>query len=71
MLLIYSAIGAFDYANGLTTQWLHPLPEEIAASALVLTALTATLIFQIVVVYLLFKDKAIHYFLNMYSEESK
>ncbi len=61
-LLLYSAIGAFDYATGLTTQWLHPLPKETAGTALVFSALTATLTFQLVVVYLLFHEKVINHF---------
>lgn len=64
LLLLYSAIGAFDYANGLVTQWLHPLPEEMAGTTLVFTALTATLTFQLVVVYLLFRNKVISHFVN-------
>lgn len=62
MLLLYSAIGAFDYANGLATEWLHPLPDATAGPALVFTALTSTLIFQFTVVYLLFDQKVINHF---------
>lgn len=64
MLILYSAIGAFDYANGLATQWLHPLPQETAGTALVFSALTATLTFQTMAIFLLFREKTIKYFSN-------
>jgi hypothetical protein len=64
LLLLYSTIGAFDYANGVVTEWLHPLPVETAAPTLVFSALIATLAFQIVVVYLLFRKTVVDYFLS-------
>jgi len=69
LLILYSAIGAFDYANGLVTEWLHPLPEDTAGQALVFTALTATFIFQLMVIYLLFRDKVINHFVMTKSPE--
>ena len=69
LLLLYSAIGAFDYANGLVTEWLHPLPPETAPAALVFSALIATLTFQLVVIYLLFRDKVISYFVNPQTQD--
>ncbi|MEL7425193.1 MAG: hypothetical protein AAFN81_19560 [Bacteroidota bacterium] len=64
VIAIYSAIGAFDYATGLVTQWLHPLPPEVAESTLVFTALIATLIFQLSVVVLLFRKDVRRYFIR-------
>ncbi|MBC6994096.1 hypothetical protein QWY85_18950 [Neolewinella lacunae] len=62
LIIVYSALGSFDYANGLVTEWLHPLPEETAGRMLVFSALAATLTFQIVATYLLFQDKAVGHF---------
>lgn len=62
LLIVYSAIGAFDYATGLVTQWLHPLPVETASPTLVFISLTATLLFQVIVVFLLFRNEVINHF---------
>ena len=50
MLIMYSAIGAFDYANGLAAQWHYPMTEETASGALVFGSLSFTLTIQTIVV---------------------
>lgn len=62
LLIIYNALGAFDYATGLVTQWLHPLPAETASSSTVFVSLTVTLILQTIVVFLFFRKDVIHHF---------
>lgn len=60
--LLYNGIGAFDYATGLVTQSLHPLPASIAPPGLVFGSLSFTLCLQIVVIVLLFRRDVIHDF---------
>lgn len=48
LLVLYNAVGAFDYSQGLATQWIDPLPLAIASSALVYGALSITLSIQLV-----------------------
>lgn len=64
MLIVYSAIGAFDYANGIVMEWLHPLPNETAEPALVFGALAATLTIQTVAIYLLFQNRSMKHYLK-------
>lgn len=62
ILVLYNAVGAFDYANALATQWTAPLPSEIANSSLVYGALSVTISLQIVALLLLFRSDVIHHF---------
>jgi len=62
LLVLYNAVGAFDYANGLATQWRSPLPSAIASSTLVYGAISVTISLQIVALLLLFRNDVIHHF---------
>lgn len=62
ILVFYNAVGAFDYANGLATQWTAPLPSAIASSALVYSALSVTISLQLLALLLLFRNNVIHHF---------
>ncbi|MGB3496030.1 MAG: hypothetical protein WBA57_25095 [Elainellaceae cyanobacterium] len=62
LLVLYNAVGAFDYSQGLATQWLSPLPSAIASSTLVYGVLSVTLSLQLVALLLLFRNDVIHYF---------
>lgn len=62
LLIVYNVLGAFDYATGLVTQWLHPLPADTASSSTVFISLTATLILQTIVVFLFFRKDIISHF---------
>lgn len=62
LLIVYNTLGAFDYATGLVTQWLHPLPIETASPSVVFISLWTTLLFQVVVIILFFKNDVIHHF---------
>ena len=59
-LIAYNCIGAFDYANGILTQYLSPQvsnPPEMIFGALILF-----LCIQLVVIYLLFNKNVINHF---------
>ncbi|MEM9022780.1 MAG: hypothetical protein AAGB22_03505 [Bacteroidota bacterium] len=63
LILVYSAIGAFDHANGMVTEWLTPLPVETAGPALVFGSLIATISFQLAAIVLLFRKDVRAYFM--------
>lgn len=62
LLIMYSALGAFDYATGIATQYIHPMSIETASPTLVYSSLFITLIIQSIAVFLLFKKSAINHF---------
>ncbi|MEM1320513.1 MAG: hypothetical protein AAGG75_09660 [Bacteroidota bacterium] len=64
LIIIYSVVGAFDYVHGLVAQWQHPLPEEMASSALVFGSLLASLSFQLIAILLLFNANVISHYLK-------
>jgi uncharacterized protein len=63
-LILYNAIGAFDYFQALFIQYSHPLPSTLATPALVFGSLTATLLLQGHVVILLFTQNMRNHFLG-------
>lgn len=56
LLIMYSALGAFDYANGLATQWSYPMSPDTASPALVYGSLLFTFTIQLIATILLFKQ---------------
>lgn len=64
LLIMYSALGAFDYATGLATQWIHPMSTDTASPMLVYSSLLLTFTIQSVAVFLLFKQKVMNHFLR-------
>lgn len=64
LLIMYSALGAFDYAIGLATQWHYPMAEETASGALVFGSLSFTLTIQIIAVALLFRKEVMNRFIQ-------
>ena len=62
LLIMYSALGAFDYATGIAIQYIHPMSIETASPKLVYSSLFFTLIIQSVAVLLLFKKSVINHF---------
>ena len=66
ILLIYNAIGAFDFAHGLITEWTDPLiPDGIFGTpALTYGSVSFSMIVQILVILLLFNKKVIDYFIK-------
>ena len=65
-LLIYNAIGAFDYTHGLMVQWTDPLvPNGIMGNAaLTYGSVGFSFLVQLGVLYLLFKDEVMDYFVG-------
>ncbi len=63
-LVAYNAIGAFDYAHGLLTEWTDPLIPNgiIGTPGLTYGAIGFSLLVQLAVLYLLFKPSVMHYF---------
>lgn len=56
-LVVYNAIGAFDYSQGLITQFFHPMPTEMATQATVYTGIGVFMVLQLVALVLLFQKK--------------
>ncbi|NET33140.1 MAG: hypothetical protein F6K19_14150 [Cyanothece sp. SIO1E1] len=64
ILVAYNAIGAFDYAHGILTQWTDPLiPNGIMGTpGLTYGAIGFSLVVQLIVLYLLFQPAVMSYF---------
>lgn len=63
-LLIYNAVGAFDYSHGLAAQFTTPLPTSIAPAAVVYAGISISMIAQLGVLAVLFRRDVRHHFLN-------
>jgi hypothetical protein len=61
-LVIYNAVGAFDYSQGLITQWVSPMPEIMASQMTVYLGIGVFMVFQLVALGLLFRSDVIHHF---------
>lgn len=61
-LVIYNAVGAFDYATGLATQWTSPMPLEMASAMTVYLGIGVFMVCQLIVLALLFRDEVIAHF---------
>jgi len=61
-LVIYNAVGAFDYATGLATQWTSPMPAEMASATTVYLGIGVFMACQLIALALLFRDDVIAYF---------
>lgn len=64
-LVIYNALGAFDYSHGLITQMLHPMPVEMASPTTVYAGIGVFLVFQLVALTLLFRGSVINHFCDV------
>lgn len=62
LLVIYNAVGAFDYATGLATQWIHPMPAEMASATTVYLGIGVFMACQLVALALLFRRQVIAHF---------
>lgn len=61
-LVIYNALGAFDYATGLATQWTSPMPTEMASATTVYLGIGVFMACQLIALALLFRDEVIAHF---------
>lgn len=59
VLVAYNAVGAFDYSQGLITQWISPMPVEMASAATVYLGIGLFMVAQIVALVLLFRREVI------------
>lgn len=62
LLVVYNAVGAFDYSQGLITQWVHPLPVQLAAPETVYVGIGLFMVFQLIALALLFRSDVIAHF---------
>jgi len=63
-LVIYNALGAFDYANGLAAQWIAPMPVEMASPMTVYIGIGLFMVFQLIALALLFRSDVVSHFSN-------
>ena len=61
-LVAYNAVGAFDYAHGLATQWTHPLLPEFNSAAMTYGSISISMCVQITVLLLLFRKDVVGHF---------
>lgn len=62
VLVIYNAVGAFDYATGLATQWTDPIPAEIASATTVYLGIGIFMVCQLIALAMLFRSDVIEDF---------
>lgn len=62
ILVLYNSVGAFDYATGLGTQWIHPMPAEMASSITVYGGIGFFMACQLCALALLFRRDVVAYF---------
>lgn len=61
-LLVYNALGVFDYSHGLVTQYFSPMPIEMASPTMVYLGIGVFLAMQLIALALLFRrDVATHF----------
>ncbi len=61
-MVVYNALGAFDYANGLAAQWISPMPVEMATATTVYLGISVFLVFQLIALTMLFRDDVVEHF---------
>ncbi|MEL6118785.1 MAG: hypothetical protein AAFR49_03805 [Pseudomonadota bacterium] len=61
-LIIYNSLGAFDYSQGLITQYFHPMHAEMASAMTVYLGIGVFMVFQITAIMLLFRKTVISQF---------
>lgn len=54
-LVVYNAVGAFDYSTGLATQWHAPMPVEMASATTVYGGIGFFVTCQLIALALLFR----------------
>lgn len=64
LLVVYNALGAFDYVIGLATQWQNPLSAEIAPAQTVYLGIGLFLILQLTALGLLWRKDVIQHFIS-------
>ena len=60
-LVLYNAIGAFDYSQGLVTQFISPMPAEMASSLTVYAGIGVFMTLQLIALGLMFRGDVIRH----------
>ncbi len=61
-LVLYNAVGAFDYLQGLITQFISPMPAEMASATTVYAGIGVFMTLQLIALGLLFRRDVIRHF---------
>lgn len=61
-LVLYNAVGAFDYSQGLVTQYVSPMPVDMASATAVYGGITVFLGCQLIALGLLFRRGVVEHF---------
>lgn len=61
-LLAYNAVGAFDYSQGLITQYFSPMPADMASSETVYAGIGVFMVLQLIALVLLLRSDVVAYF---------
>ncbi|MEM0978075.1 MAG: hypothetical protein AAGJ34_11105 [Pseudomonadota bacterium] len=56
-LVVYNALGAFDYSHGLMTQYFHPMPVEMASPMTVYVGIGVFMVLQLIALAILFQRR--------------
>ncbi|MEM6889192.1 MAG: hypothetical protein AAF636_13745 [Pseudomonadota bacterium] len=64
LIVLYNALGAFDYSHGLITQWISPMPEAMASQATVYAGIGLFMVCQLIALGLLFRSAVVHHFIG-------
>ncbi|KPQ32255.1 MAG: hypothetical protein HLUCCA11_21890 [Phormidesmis priestleyi Ana] len=62
VLVVYNAVGAFDYSQGLITQYVSPMPAEMASPATVYAGIGVFMVLQLIALWLLFRRDVVAHF---------
>jgi hypothetical protein len=54
-LVVYNSVGAFDYSQGLITQYVSPMPADMASATTVYAGIGVFMTFQLIALALLFR----------------
>jgi hypothetical protein len=63
-LIVYNALGAFDYSHGLATQMHYPQMTEGSVSAVIYTTIGLGMIFNLIVTLMMFRGDVMRHFLK-------
>jgi hypothetical protein len=63
-LIVYNALGAFDYSHGLATQMHYPQMTEGSVSAVIYTTIGLGMIFNLIVTLMMFRSDDMRHFLK-------
>lgn len=63
-LVLYNAVGAFDYSQGLITQYVSPMPAEMASATTVYAGIGVFMTLQLIALGLLFRKEVVVHFGN-------